>query len=330
MPSQISAYLDLTPQDASSQWVRILARKPQRRQEPFLPVETLLCYGLFRVLNPHSYGGANIQRVPQEVHTLAAVFQRPLGSITSKMLNLDGSRTNCGRHEPELFIVLAGSRDQFGSLYRTIISAARRAGLEEDQVPDFLGLLGSGELDLLGQDELGTAEIRGVLHERRERIGILSRAFEFTEQSTTRIVEQAVRFGQHRFASAVLGNYDHRCGFCGFQPKHLAGHRLLVASHIKPWRDSNDRERLDPRNGVAACPVHDSAFDTGLLTVNGGLRVHRAEPLKRSLAADDGVVRYFGEPVLQERLILPEGAVQPARKYLRWHRQRIFRGESVP
>ena len=45
-------------------------------------------------------------------------------------------------------------------------------------------------------------------------------------------------------------------------------HRLLIASHIKPWRDSTPAERLDARNGIAACPIHDAASDTGLLTVN--------------------------------------------------------------
>jgi putative restriction endonuclease len=38
--------------------------------------------------------------------------------------------------------------------------------------------------------------------------------------------------------------------------------QVLVAGHIKPWKPS---ERLDPRNGLAACPSHDVAFDTGLL-----------------------------------------------------------------
>jgi putative restriction endonuclease len=38
---------------------------------------------------------------------------------------------------------------------------------------------------------------------------------------------------------------------------------MLLAGHIKPWRDSTPIERLDPRNGLAACPAHDVAFDTG-------------------------------------------------------------------
>jgi len=51
---------------------------------------------------------------------------------------------------------------------------------------------------------------------------------------------------------------------------------MLLAGHIKPWKDSTPAERLDLRNALAACPAHDVAFDTGLLTVNGGLRIHLA------------------------------------------------------
>lgn len=75
-----------------------------------------------------------------------------------------------------------------------------------------------------------------------------------------------------------------------------------MASHVKPWRDSTNQERTDPRNGVAACPVHDAAFDAGLLTVNGGLRIHHSEPLRHSLAHDEGSSRFFGQDAIVERL----------------------------
>lgn len=51
---------------------------------------------------------------------------------------------------------------------------------------------------------------------------------------------------------------------------------MLVASHLEPWRDSAPAERLDALNGLTACPTHDVAFDTGLLTVDGGPRIHAA------------------------------------------------------
>jgi putative restriction endonuclease len=54
--------------------------------------------------------------------------------------------------------------------------------------------------------------------------------------------------------------------------------RMLVAGHIKPWKDSEPSERLDPRNGLAACPSHEVAFDTGLLTVAQRCRSTSSKP----------------------------------------------------
>ena len=99
---------------------------------------------------------------------------------------------------------------------------------------------------------------------------------------------------------------------------------MLLAGHIKPWQDSTPSERLDPRNGLAACPAHDVAFDTGLLTVNGGLRIHLARSLADATRTDPLTRQYYGRPPLREALLLPAGAQAPARKYLDWHRQKIF------
>lgn len=42
---------------------------------------------------------------------------------------------------------------------------------------------------------------------------------------------------------------------------------LLRASHMKPWADcSDDRERLDPFNGLLLAVHWDAAFDKGLVT----------------------------------------------------------------
>jgi putative restriction endonuclease len=318
--TSLSDFLEITPAQARAQWRRIAGRDrppPGKRQEKFLPVEVLLCFGLFYELNPHSFGGANIHKVPDSVKSLAQTFKRSAGSITNKMLNLDGSRPNSGTLERELFRRL--TLTDYPDLYQVVLSAAREAGLGPARVPDFLAT------ELLGQDELGAGELDRLLDERREEIDDRIQRWDFTEQETTRLVMQRARLGQHRFARAVLDNYGGQCGFCGFAPQHLPGHRLLIASHIKPWRDSSDRERLDPRNGIAACPVHDTAFDTGLLRVNGGLKIHRARALERSLAADAGSVNYFGQAVLRPTL-LPPRRDAPGAAYLEYHRRHIFQG----
>jgi putative restriction endonuclease len=99
---------------------------------------------------------------------------------------------------------------------------------------------------------------------------------------------------------------------------------MPLAGHIKPWKDSTRSERLDPRNGLAACPAHDAAFDTGMLTVNGGLRTHVTRSLADRTRTDPLARQYYGKPPLRDVILLPDGAEVPARKYVDWHRQKVF------
>ena len=96
---------------------------------------------------------------------------------------------------------------------------------------------------------------------------------------------------------------------------------MLVAGHIKPWKPS---ERLDPRNGLAACPSHDVAFDTGLLTVGPALQIHVSETLAKAVRGDPLTRQYYGRPPFLESLLLPDNAQPPARKYLNWHKTNVF------
>src|SRR5207344_3178775 len=126
-----------------------------------------------------------------------------------------------------------------------------------------------GECDLPGQDELGPSALENAF---QDQIPKPAAEGTWTEQ-TERILLAAARVGQHLFALNVLANCGGRCVFCGLSPGSFGAKRMLVAGHIKPWKASTSAERMDLRNGLAACPSHDVAFDTGLLTVNGGLRI---------------------------------------------------------
>jgi len=46
--------------------------------------------------------------------------------------------------------------------------------------------------------------------------------------------------------------------------------RHLTASHIKPWRDATDAERLDGANGLLLSPHIDHLFDEGYITFSAG------------------------------------------------------------
>jgi hypothetical protein len=76
MADAVDAYLQLTEAQARAQWQSIHQRVPLARQVAFLPVETLLSYAVFYLLNPHRFGGGNIDQVPPEVKALAATFKR--------------------------------------------------------------------------------------------------------------------------------------------------------------------------------------------------------------------------------------------------------------
>jgi len=68
------------------------------------------------------------------------------------------------------------------------------------------------------------------------------------------------RIGQGEFRAALIAAWK-SCALTGVKTQSM-----LRASHIKPWRDSNNTERLDPNNGLLLIPNLDQAFDSGLIS----------------------------------------------------------------
>ena len=319
MPS-LAALLELTDEQARAEWGRVLQREWRERQEPYRTVELVLCCALFRAVDPHRFGGQNIHLIPDEVTHLADLFKRSTKSINIKMLNLDGSYAHGAACDVPFFDQMADDPGHLAALYQRVLLAARHMGIGPERLPDFLEDDMADGAVLIGQAGLP----HRPLIEAVETLAAKLRARQLAsdEGQTFRVAEQQIRLGQHRFAKEVLANYGHRCGFCDFAPRSLPRKGLLLASHIKPWAACDDFERLDAANGIAACPMHDAAFDAGLITVNGGLRVHQARHLQRSREIDPGVEHNFG-PVLRGTLRTP-GQAAPAALYLQWHQQRVY------
>ena len=137
-------------------------------------------------------------------------------------------------------------------------------------------------------------------------------------------VPEGMHAGQHGIVLNVLNNCGRRCVFCGLNPAPFGAKKMLLAGHIKPWKDSSATERLDPRNGLAACPSHDVAFDTGMLTVTADLNIHIARPLADAARSDHLTRQYYGRPPLLDTLLIPDEAEHPRRRFLDWHREKIF------
>ena len=96
-----------------------------------------------------------------------------------------------------------------------------------------------------------------------------------------------VRRGQQFFRQAILSAYGIRCCVSGINASGL-----LVASHIKPWCEFAS-ERLNPRNGMCLSSIHDAAFDTGLMTLDEGLKVVLSGKLRG----------YFPQPALEQKFL---------------------------
>lgn len=82
--------------------------------------------------------------------------------------------------------------------------------------------------------------------------------YELTEKD--REVVTKARIGQGRFREMLINQWKN-CAVTGCSNKSL-----LIASHIKPWRECSLEEAIDKFNGILLSPTVDSAFDLGLLS----------------------------------------------------------------
>ena len=77
------------------------------------------------------------------------------------------------------------------------------------------------------------------------------------------------RVGQGDFRKSLIEKYDGKCVVTGIDLT-----KLLIASHIKPWRISDNKERLSSENGLLLSANLDKLFDSGLITfMNDGTLV---------------------------------------------------------
>lgn len=87
---------------------------------------------------------------------------------------------------------------------------------------------------------------------------------------------------------------------------------LLRASHIKPWKNASDAERLDVHNGLLLSALWDAAFDEGLVTFD-----------------DDGRARCSTRLGTKSLEALSSDAVlnlnDSHRAFLKWHRANVYK-----
>lgn len=124
-----------------------------------------------------------------------------------------------------------------------------------------------------------------------------------------------VRVNQSFFRSSILTAYNNRCCITGIsQPE------LLIAAHIRPW-GIDEKNRLNPRNGIAVNALHDRAFEAGFITITPDYRIRVSSVfLKRK---DQQSFDFFGR--YENTLISLPSRFLPDVEFLKYHNQERFR-----
>jgi hypothetical protein len=86
------------------------------------------------------------------------------------------------------------------------------------------------------------------------------------------------RIGQDIFREALMDYWGGRCPLTG-----ITEPALLRASHIVPWSECGDEQRLDVHNGLLLSALWDAAFDKGLVSFSNDGSVLASPRLSRLL-----------------------------------------------
>ncbi len=132
---------------------------------------------------------------------------------------------------------------------------------------------------------------------------LLSSSLSPTEKS----VLVNTRLGQGRFREHLIQQWQ-GCAVTGYPMP-----AMLVASHIKPWRAADNFERLDPDNGLLLLANLDKAFDKGFISFEHSGRILLSSTLERP-----SMLGIRPDMILKVR--------DGHRKYLSYHRDRVFAG----
>jgi putative restriction endonuclease len=127
--------------------------------------------------------------------------------------------------------------------------------------------------------------------------------------TTTKNVVIAIRIGQNLFREKLIISLK-KCPITGIDDV-----RILIASHIKPWSQATNDERLDVKNGFLFSPTIDRLFDSGLISFSDD-----KELLVSNTISEENLSRLN----LKRGQIIADLPIIGREQYLNYHRKKIF------
>ena len=98
----------------------------------------------------------------------------------------------------------------------------------------------------------------------------------FDDKCTECLQQSWTRIGQGIFRDKMIKMWNGACSVTGCKMKEV-----LVASHAKPWRDCNPKEKVDEHNGLLLVPNLDVLFDKFFITFDEKGRIQIRKEIEK-------------------------------------------------
>jgi putative restriction endonuclease len=172
--------------------------------------------------------------------------------------------------------------------------------------PELLGIIRGIQISETAETLL--PELRGIVEWEEHEAEQISEDSHLRETEKQALIK--ARRGQGLFRQNV-GRIEHFC-----RVTHVDRPEHLIASHIKPWRESDNRERLFEGNGLLLTPTIDHLFDRGFISFENG-----GELLVSPVAHKDSLNKMG---VITDHAVNVGRFAEPQKEFLEFHRTNVF------
>ena len=118
------------------------------------------------------------------------------------------------------------------------------------------------------------------------------------------------RQGHAKFSKTIKENYGYSCAICG-----ITEPEFLISGHISTWAE-DENNRLNPKNGICLCSLHDKAFEHGYISLDDDYNIILNKKIKHQSVLFKELARFD-----HKRIKLP-AKFYPGVEYLRNHRRK--------
>ncbi len=228
-------------------------------------------------------------RTPEIIH-LASMLGRTSGSVAMRLNNFASVDPY---HQQRGIVGLPGGKKQVEPIWNEFINNKDELLFESERI--------LAEKEKITLEDKFSETLKGTEHLKGEY----------------KLREIKTRVNQNVFRQIVIANYGGKCAITGINIPDL-----LIASHIIPW-SKNEKERLNPENGICLSPLYDRAYDKGYIGIDKKYEILLSNDLKKK-SKEEYYSKYFAS-IDGIKIIMPQ-KYYPHKTFLEYHLDKIFKG----